>query len=66
MLCRIVSVSILMISTACATNKPGWSGAGATPFDTAQQICRAEAANSSDFDPVFLSCMRRHGWSQNR
>ena len=58
----LVGVVALM---GCATDRAGWSGAGATPFDAAQADCdaktRALAAGKVRED-AFDTCMAGHGW----
>ena len=53
---------------ACASmHDRGWSGAGATPFDTAQATCDAQAAPEPagrEREAAFDACMARHGWKR--
>ena len=53
---------------ACASVRDrGWSGEGATPFDTAQATCDAEAAPrpaGREREAAFDACMAGHGWKR--
>lgn len=59
----IVLILLATLVAGCAlTRDPGWEGTDATPFETAEIDCRAQAAESSDYDDDFEACMNRHGW----
>ena len=64
----VVSISVCVFLAGCASVRDrGWSGEGATPFDTAQATCDAEAAPKPagrDREAAFDACMARHGWTR--
>lgn len=61
-----LTLALIFLATACASNQAGWEGTDAIPFDTAQAACRAEATDDdpSDDEEAFLTCMNRLGWSR--
>lgn len=59
---RILVVIALVSLCACATSDPGWTGEGATPFDTAQTNCEIETENQNN--AAFEACMASNGWTR--
>jgi len=57
---------IMVLAAGCASTPgdPGWTGAGAEPFDGALRACEAEAAKSAGAERSTLleTCMVRRGW----
>ena len=59
-----------LASAACVTvidadSDYGWSGAGAQPFDSARDDCRARAGDDEG-TTAFVTCMAEKGWTRNR
>ena len=56
------------IAGGCATSSSrGWSGQGATPFDTAQADCDAKSRDlpaGEQREKAFDACMAEHGWKR--
>lgn len=64
----VLSVAALAVAglvTACASaDAPGWSGAGAEPFDGARAACEAESARAPVPATAFEACMAARGWTR--
>ena len=61
-------IAALALAGCAATTEPGWEGDQATPFDTAEALCREEAQAEqpgADRDQTFERCMARHGWTHS-
>ena len=54
--------------SACASlHDRGWSGEGATPFDTAQATCDAKTRDlpaGEQREDAFDACMQENGWKR--
>ena len=51
----------LLWLAACASgHEPGWTGANATPFDSAEARCQIETQTTDGAD--FERCMANLGW----
>lgn len=53
--------------TACASDASrGWSGSGATPFDSAKAKCEQTVAGKSgaEREAAYEACMQAEGWSR--
>jgi hypothetical protein len=65
---RCVAVlALVCFACGCATHDRGWSGAGATPFDTAQAQCDAktrELPAGKARENAFDDCMADNGWKR--
>ena len=65
---KSLNLLVCLTVAGCATTyAPGWEGEGATPFDTAEALCREEAQAAepgADREQVFERCMARHGWTR--
>lgn len=64
-----VVLAAAFLTGACATTQPGWTGSGATAFETAEALCRSrarEVRNPEAREAAFLVCMSEHGWTRAR
>ena len=58
----LVAVAAL---ASCATHDAGWTGKGATPFDTAQSDCDSKTKDlpaGKQREAAFDQCMEEYGW----
>ena len=63
---RVLSIGVVA-SLACVgcAHERGWTGEGATPFDTAQADCDAKTRDlpaGKERESAFDACMKEHGW----
>jgi hypothetical protein len=65
---RLLSVVVFAFLVAgCAHSERGWTGEGATPFDTAQARCDAKTrdlAAGKTREDAFDDCMAENGWKR--
>jgi hypothetical protein len=65
---HLLPIACLLATTACATSgSRGWSGQGATPFDTAQATCDAKTRDlpaGEQREDAFDACMQENGWKR--
>jgi len=63
-----IACACALACAACATDASrGWSGEGATPFDTAQADCDAKSRGlpaGEQREKAFDACMAEHGWKR--
>lgn len=68
MIRNIGALALLSAALAgCATSEPGWTGSGATPFATAEALCRSRAREVRQPDAreaAFRVCMSEQGWTR--
>ncbi|UHQ19283.1 hypothetical protein LVB87_14015 [Lysobacter sp. KIS68-7] len=56
---------VAALLAGCATGNHGWTGKGATPFDTAQADCDTKTQDlpaGKQREGAFDQCMEEHGW----
>lgn len=62
-----VAAAAFLLAVGCATTDPGWEGAGATPFDSADADCaKAAGGRAGDAATAYEQCMARHGWTRGQ
>jgi hypothetical protein len=65
---RLLSVVVLSsLAAGCAHSGRGWTGEGATPFDTAQSQCDAKTRDlpaGKSREDAFDACMAENGWKR--
>jgi hypothetical protein len=64
---RVLSVMVVALLAAGCAHERGWTGEGATPFDTAQADCDAKTRDleaGKAREDAFDACMAEHGWKR--
>jgi hypothetical protein len=56
----VIGIAAAALSACASTHEPGWTGSGATPFDTAKARCQIETQTVEG--PAFEACMQALGW----
>lgn len=61
---RVMIFAALVLASACASsgNDEGWTGANATPFDSAVIACRIETQTTEGAQ--YEACMATKGWTR--
>jgi len=62
---RLIACLAATLLAGCATHDHGWTGKGATPFDTAQAECDAKTKDlpaGKQREGAFDQCMEENGW----
>lgn len=64
---RVLSILVAASLAVGCAHERGWTGEGATPFDTAQADCDAKTRDLDAGKPredAFDACMAGHGWKR--
>jgi hypothetical protein len=64
---RVLSILVVASLAVGCAHERGWTGKGATPFDTAQADCDSKTRDLDAGKPredAFDDCMAGHGWKR--